>query len=150
MTATAEAPGATTPWWHWVVSVLGVLWNAFGAYDYVMSKTQGDAYLRQSGMTDAQIALVHGYPVWMTADWAIGVWGGLLGALLLVARMRYALHVFVLSLAAFVMMLLYTYLLNNGAKAMTTQGVVVNLAILALCAFFVWYSWRMAKRGVLR
>lgn len=150
MTATAEASGASTPWWHWVVSVLGVLWNAFGAYDYFMSKTQGDAYLRRAGMTDAQIALVHGYPLWLTADWAIGVWGGLLGAVLLVARTRYALHAFVLSLAAFIMMLVYTYLLRAGAKMATAQDVVVNSVILALCAFFTWYSWRMAKRGVLR
>ena len=138
------------PWWHWVVSVVAVLWNGFGAYDYFMSKTQGDAYLRQSGMNAAQIAHMHSYPVWMTADWAIGVWVGLLGALLLLARMRYALHAFAVSLAAFLVMLAYTYLLSNGAAAMGQQGMVFNLVILALCVVFTWYAWTMTKRGVLR
>ncbi|HEV2533413.1 hypothetical protein [Phenylobacterium sp.] len=150
MTATAEAPRASAPWHYWVVTVVALVWNAFGAYDYFMTKTQGDAYLRKAAMTDAQIAHVHAYPVWMTADWAIGVWGALLGALLLVARTRYAVHVFVVSLAAFVVMLVYTYLLSDGAKAMGQQGMIVNLAILAGCIFFAWYSWTMAKRGVLK
>jgi hypothetical protein len=150
MTATADAPRATAPWHYWVVTALAILWNAFGAYDYFMTKTGGDAYQKTMGVNDSQIAHIHAYPVWMTADWAIGVWGALLASLLLVARTRYAFHVFVLSLAAFLVMLVYTYLLSDGGKVMGQQGVIFNLVILALCVFFVWYSRAMAKRGVLR
>ena len=150
MTATADAPRTSAPWHYWVVTALAILWNAFGAYDYYMSKTGGDAYLRKMGETDAQIAHMDAYPVWMTADWAIGVWGGLLGALLLVARTRYAFHVFVASLAALLVMLVYTYLLSDGGKVMGQQGMIFNLVILAFCVFFVWYSRAMTKRGVLR
>jgi len=150
MTATAETPRVSAPIHLWIVGLIALAWNAFGAYDYLMSKTQGDAYLRKMGETDAQIAHMHAYPVWMTADWAIGVWGGLLAAVLLLARMRYAFHVFVLSLAAFLVMLAYTYLLSDGAKAMGEQGMIFNLVILAFCVFFTWYAWLMAKRGVLR
>jgi hypothetical protein len=150
MTATADAPRASAPWHFWVVGVIALAWNGFGAYDYFMSKTGGDAYLRQSGMNEAQIAHMHAYPVWMTADWAIGVWGGLLAAVLLLARMRYAFHVFAVSLAAFLVMLVYTYALSNGGAAMGQQGTIFNLVILAFCLFFTWYAWTMTKRGVLR
>jgi hypothetical protein len=132
------------------VTVVAIVWNAFGAYDYFMSKTGGDAYMKKAGMSDAQIAHMHAFPIWMTADWAIGVWGGLLGALLLLARTRYAFQVFVASLAAFVVMLVYTYGLTDGAKVMGQQGMIFNLVILAGCLFFVWYSRLMTKRGVLR
>jgi hypothetical protein len=150
MTATADAPRASAPWHYWVVTVLAIAWNAFGAYDYFMTKTGGDAYLKKMGENDVQIAHMHAYPVWMTADWAIGVWGGLLGALLLLARVRYAFHVLAVSLAAFLVMLAYTYLLSNGAAAMGQQGMIFNLVILALCVVFTWYAWTMTKRGVLR
>lgn len=150
MTTTADAPRVGAPWWHWVVSVLAVLWNAFGAYDYFMSKTQGLPYLKQSGMTDAQIAHMQSYPAWMTADWAVGVWGGLLAAVLLLSRVRYAFHIFALSTAAFVVMLVYTYGLSDGGKVMGQQGLMFNGLILALCLFFTWYAWTMGKRGVLR
>jgi hypothetical protein len=150
MTATTETPRASAPWHYWLVTVVAIVWNAFGAYDYFMSKTGGDAYMKKAGMSDGQIAHMHAYPIWMTADWAIGVWGGLLGALLLLARTRYAFHVFVASLAAFVVMLVYTYGLTDGAKVMGQQGMIFNLVILAGCLFFVWYSRLMTKRGVLR
>jgi hypothetical protein len=150
MTATTDAPRASTPWHYWLVSVVAILWNAIGAYDYLMSKLGGVAYLKKGGMTDAQIAHMQAYPVWMTADWAIGVWGGLLGALLLIARTRYAFHAFVASLAAFVVMLVYTYGLSDGAQVTGRQGTIFNGVILALCIFFVGYARLMAKRGVLR
>jgi len=150
MTATADAPRASAPWHYWVVTALALLWNAFGAYDYFMTKTGGDAYLKTMGETAPQIAHMHAYPVWMTANWAIGVWGGLLGALLLVARTRYAFHVFLVSLAAVLVMLVYTYLLSDGGKVMGQQGTLFNLLILALSLLFTGYSRAMAKRGVLR
>jgi len=150
MTATADAPRASAPWHYWVVTALAVLWNGFGAYDYFMTKTGGDAYLRKMGENEAQIAHMHAYPAWMTADWAIGVWGGLLAALLLIARTRYAFHVFVVSLAAFLVMLVYTYGMSDGGKVMGQQGMIFNLVILAFCLLFTWYSWTMTKRDVLR
>jgi hypothetical protein len=150
MTATAEAPRAAAPWHLWLVGAVGVLWNGYACYDYFMSKTGGDAYLRGGGMTDAQIAHMHAYPVWMTADWAVGVWGGLLASLLLLARMRQAFHVFAISLAAFLVMLVYTYGLTDGLKVMGQTGLIFNLVILAGCLLFTWYAWTMTKRGVLR
>jgi hypothetical protein len=150
MTATADAPRAAAPWHLWVVGVVGVLWNGYACYDYFMTKTGGVAYMKGAGMTDAQIAQMTNYPVWMSADWAIGVWGGLLGAILLLARMRYAFHVFAVSTAAFLVMLVYTYVLTDGGAVMGQQGMIFNLIILAGCLFFTWYAWTMGKRGVLR
>ena len=62
MTATADAPRAAAPWHYWVVTALALLWNGFGAYDYFMSKTGGDAYLKKMGENDVQIAHMHAYP----------------------------------------------------------------------------------------
>lgn len=150
MTATADAPRAAAPWHLWVVGIVGVIWNGYACYDYFMTKTQGATYLKASGMTDAQVAHMANYPVWMSADWAIGVWGGLLASVMLLARMRYAFHVFALSLAAFLVMLVYTYGISDGGKVMGQQGMIFNLVILAGCLLFTWYSWTMTKRGVLR
>ena len=150
MTTATDTPRAGAPWHFWVIAIVSLLWNSFGAYDYAMSHLKGDAYYRQMHMTDAQIAYMHSYPAWMTAVWAIGVWGALLGSVLLIARSRYALPVFVASLAGFLMSLVYSYLLSDGAKTMGQGGTIMELVILVGCLFFVWYARLMAKRGVLR
>jgi hypothetical protein len=150
MTATVDTPRAAAPWHLWVVGIVSLLWNGYGAYDYLMSKTQGEAYYRQLGATDAQIAFMNGYPMWMQVVWAIGIWGGVLGAVLLLLRTRYALHAFVASLAAFVVSLVYTYALSDGGQIQGQTGMIMSGLILISCLAFAWYAWTMTKRGVLR
>lgn len=140
---------ARAPLHLWIVGVLGLLWNGFGAFDYLMSKLQGATYFRQMGMTDAQIAYMNSYPLWMTAVWAVGVWSAVLGTVLLLIRNRAAAPVFLLSLAAFLASLIYTYMLSDGAAVMGEAG-YMQLVVLAGCLFFAWYSRAMARKGVLR
>ena len=146
----ATASPSTTPWHLWLVGVVGLAWNSFGAFDYTMTKLRGDQHLRDFGMTDAQIAYMAAMTAWMVAVWAIGVWGALLGTILLLLRNRLAVPVFAASLAAFVMSLIYAYFLSNGAEVMGGQTSIVNLVILAGCVFFLVYARAMARKGVLR
>lgn len=140
-----------TPWHLWAVGVLGLLWNSYGGYDYYMSNTGGDAYLRSAGMTDAQIAYFNDMPSWMTAVWAIGVWGALLGSVLLLLRSRWSLPVFIASCGGFVMSLIYAYALSNGGEVMSGPTVMIMQGvILAACLFFIWYARFASKRGILR
>jgi hypothetical protein len=149
---TAEA--AEKPKAHWglrIVGVLGVLWNGYGAYDYTMSYTKGDPHLAAAGMSPAQIAYFHGLPAWVTGVWAIGVWGGVIGGVLLLARSKYALHAFVASLAGLLASLVHTYLLDSaGSKAAGMQMPGFSAMLVAGCLFFVWYAARVTKQGLLR
>jgi hypothetical protein len=147
MTTTADAPVRGAPWHFWLVAVLGLLWNGFGGFDYTMSHLQGDAYYRSAGMSDAQIAFMHTYPSWMHAVWAIGVWGSVAGAVLLLLRRRWATHAFAVSLLGAIGNFAYVASSPAAAQAM---GVMMPVVIIAICLFFVWYSWTMTKRGVLR
>ena len=146
---TALAP-VRAPWHLWLVAVIGVFWNGFGAYDYSMSKLQGDAYLRSSGMTDPQIVYFHAMPAWVTVFWALGVWGAIAGTLLLFARSKLATPVFAISLLGLLGSLVHTHLLSNGREVMGQQVLILNGVLLAGCVFFLWYAARMAKAGVLR
>ena len=137
------------PWHLWLVGVIAILWNGFGAYDYTMTHLQGDPYLLSMGMTQAQLAYFHEMPAWMTAVWAIGVWGALLGSVLLLARRRWALPAFVVSLLAVIMSLIYAFLLSNGAEVMA-EHTPMQLVVLAGAVFFAWYAWWMTRRGLLR
>lgn len=146
------AVGAVTkaPWHLWLVGVVGLLWNGFGVYDYLMTVTQGEAYLRGMGMTDPQIAYFNAMPSWMTGVWAVGVWGALLGTVLLLLRSRWAVPAFRASIAALIVSLLYTYVLSDGLRVMGSQVVVMNVVVTTAAALFLWYSSAMRARGVLK
>ena len=79
---------APTPWHLWAVGILALLWSAGGALDYTATKLQLDAYMGQ--FTEEQLEYFYGFPVWMVAAWACAVWGGLLGAVMLLLRRSWA------------------------------------------------------------
>lgn len=140
---------AKIPWHLWAVGVVGVLWNSFGCYDYFMTMTKGEEYMKSAGMTDAQIAFMHEAPTWLTAVWAIGVWGGLLGAVLLLVRNKLAAPVFIASLISFVISALYNTVIKPMPGAAAGHMIMMGVIFLG-CVFFVWYSMRVKKQGLLR
>ena len=138
------------PWHLWLVGVIAVLFNAIGVFDFVMSMAQGGSYMVSAGMTPAQIAHYQNMPIWMTAVWTIGVWGAMLGSVLILLRNKLAFLVFAVSLTAFLVSLLYTYVLTDGGEVMGRGMVIASVTITLLLLFFIWYSRLMTKRGVLR
>jgi len=136
-----------TPWHLWAVGAVALLWNSYGGYDYVMTQTNNAAYLAQ--FTAEQRAYFDSFPLWMEAVWAIGVWGGVLGAVLLLMRSKWAFQAFLASLIAFAISVVYGQM--SGASAiMGTTGTVMSGLIFVLCLIFVMYSRMMIRKGVLR
>ncbi|MES2058737.1 MAG: hypothetical protein V4564_22555 [Pseudomonadota bacterium] len=138
------------PWHLWLIGVIAVLFNAIGVFDFTMGMAQGARYLASAGMTPDQIAHYLAMPVWMTAAWAIGVWSAFIASILLLLRRKAAFPVFVLSLAAFLINLLYTYVLTDGGAIMGRSMAITSAVIAILLLFFSWYAQAMAKRGALR
>lgn len=142
-----------TPWHLWVVGIVGVLWNGFGATDYTMTQMGNRAWLTGQGLTEAQtdamLAYMDTYPVWGDALWAFGVWGGLLGSLLLLLRRRWAVPAFLISLVG----ALTSFVLNSGRElppelAEMDQGAIMYIVV-AIAVFLLWYAARMRRNGVL-
>ena len=144
-----EAVQARTPAHVWIVGILATLWNAFGAFDYVMTQTANEAYLSQFSAEER--AFFDSFPGWMEAFWALGVWGALIGSLLLLIRSRYAVHAFGLSLVGIVVGMGYQYLAMEAPESLTTGAMAIMPWIILVIgiALFV-YARNQAARGVLR
>lgn len=138
-----------TPVHLWIVGILSLLWNAFGAFDYLMTQTANEAYL--AAFTPEQRAYFQSFPAWMEAAWACGVWGALLGSILLLARSRYAVAAFAVSLLGLAASSLNSYILNPPPAGMMTGAMtVMNIVIWVIAIALLLYALRMRKAGVLR
>ena len=139
------------PWHLWLVGTIAVLFNGIAAFDHAMSMMQGRArYLESAGLTPAQVAHYAQMPGWMIAVWTIGVWSAMLGSVLILLRKKQASVAFALALGTFLLSLVYTYVLTDGGAVLGRGMAITSAVITALLAFFLWYSRRMANRGVLR
>lgn len=147
MQATAATRAPTS---YWVIAVLSLMWNAFGAFDYVMTNTRNEAYLSQPQFPPEMIDYIDRFPVWAIAAWAFGVWGAVAGSVLLLLRSRFAVHAFAVSLAGLALSTIYQATSDMPAS-MTTPGMIgMTLVIWIAALFFLWYSIRMRRQGVLR
>jgi hypothetical protein len=145
MATTAQA---RTPVHLWIVGILALLWNCFGCYDYLMTNLKNQAYLAQ--FTADQIAYMDSLPSWLTAFWALGVWGGLIGAILLLIRSRYAVWAMGASFVGALVGLGYQLAMTTMPASMK-QGMmgVMPYVIILITAFLFWYAWNAEKKGLL-
>jgi len=136
--------------WHfWVVGIGGLLWSAIGAFDYVMSQTHNEAYMK--AFTPEQLEFFYSLPAWVVACWAIGVWGGVVGCLLLILRKGAAVPVLLASLVGAILTFIHNFLLSNGMEAMGggASAAVFPVIILLISLGLWWYARAMKQKGVL-
>jgi hypothetical protein len=144
-----DAARSRAPWHLWVVGGLTLLWNGFGAFDYLMTQTQNEGYMSQ--FTPAQLEFFYGFPAWLVAFWALAVWGGVLGSLLLLLRSRWAVEVFLVSLLSMVVTTIHNYFIADGLAVMGGAGPLVFSSVIFLVALGLFlYARAMRRRGVLR
>jgi hypothetical protein len=140
----------SAPTSFWVISGISLLWNAFGGYDYIMSRTKNTAYLEQMGGAKDILAWIDAFPLWAQVLWPIGVWASVLGAILLLLRSRHAAMAFLVSLIGAIGGFIGQYSVPMPASLDTVANKVLPLVILASLVLFWWYSRKQVAAGVLR
>lgn len=128
----------------WLIALLGLAWNVFGVVQYLASVSATQESLIASGMTPEQAAVMLGYPAWMTAAFAIGVFGGTLGCLVLLLRKKIAVPVFAVSLAAYIV--LYIGDITEGVfAALGAPQIIILTSVVAIAAALLWFARRSEK-----
>jgi hypothetical protein len=118
-----------------------------GVFDYLATQLELEFYMSQ--FTPEQLAYFNAFPAWMTAFWAFGVWGGLVGAIGLLLRKKWAVWAFVVSIAGLFVSSIYNFGMADGAEIMGTGGVIFTVVIWIVAILLLCYSWSQAKKGVL-
>jgi hypothetical protein len=147
MSNEAPAGRARTPVHLWILGIVALLWNGFGAFDFTMTQTRNMEYLKM--YTPEQLAYVLGWPLWAVAAWGVGVWGGVVGALLLLVRKRLAAPLFLASLVGAVVGHAYSFA-SGGIEMAGGGAMAIFPVVIVLIAVGLWlYARAMAKKGVL-
>jgi uncharacterized membrane protein len=144
----ASASTATkAPWHFWAVGILGTLWNSIGAFSYYMTQTRNETYLKS--VPPEQLEFYFSAPSWVVAAWAIGVWGGLLGCLLLLLRKGVAVPILLASMVGAALLLIRNYVLAEGLEVVGAGGAAFAGFIVVVAFGLWWYARRMKALGLL-
>lgn len=140
--------GVRTPRHLWIVGVLALVWNAFGCTDFSMTVTRNPEWL--APLSPEMIDWLDAAPSWTIVTWALGVWGGLAGSLLLLLRSRWAVAAFTISLLGLAVNQIYPFVSEVPAMLTSPASIGITLVIWGVALFLLWYAVRLRNAGVLR
>lgn len=127
------------PYWFGVAAAVGLVWNLFGIMQFLPTINGTVGSFMANGLTKEQAELYVNLPVWMTLAFAVGVFGGTLGSVLLLLRHSAAQHVFLLSLLAYIV--LYIGDITEGVFAVFgLKQVAILTIVVAIALALLWLS----------
>ena len=147
----SAAQGMTTPGrpWHlWVIGILGGLWSSIGVLSFMLTQLNVEAVMSQFPPPQREYFL--SFPLWAVAFWAIGVFGGVIGCVLLLLKNRLAFPVLLASTIGAIVSNLGGLFLLGGVEVMReTGGLGFSAVPIISAAFLAYYAHAMRKKGVL-
>lgn len=126
-------------WSFWVIGGVGLVFNSMGCMNYI---SQMNAEVVAS-MPDVYRTIVESRPGWGTAAFAIAVFGGALGCILLLLRKSVAIYVLVASLVGAVA----AQIPFLGMTDFPVEAWIGWLSQLVVGALLIWYSIWAKGRG---
>ena len=122
----------------WVISVMALVWNLMGVFNYLTQAFMTNEIL--ASLPKDQKLLYEKVPAWVTAAFAVAVFSGTLGALLLLLKKKVSSTFFILSFIGIIVQMTYSLLITENTDSYGPLGLVMPLMIIAIGAYLIWYS----------
>lgn len=131
----------------WIIGIVALIWNLMGVF----------AYLQQAYMTEedlmampvAEQALYENIPAWVTGAYAIAVFGGALGCILLLLRKKLAGSLFLISLVGIVVQMSYNLFMSKATEAYGPGGITMTAMVILIGIFLLWYAKKKTATEIL-
>lgn len=132
---------------YWLISIVALFWNFMGIIAYL-----GQAYISDDALKmlpEENQLYFSNVPAWVTAAFAVAVFGGFLGSIGLIIRKKWAYFLFVISFLALLVQHLYNFLIQNYIE-MTGSQMILPIVTFIVALFLIYFSKQKSQQGVLR
>lgn len=128
-------------WSFWAIVIIALIWNIMGVVNYFMQMNPD----MLAAYRESERAIIEGRPAWATGAFAIAVFGGALGSLLLLLRKSAAYYVFIASLLGVIVTMTHT--LGVGIDFGLGEILGIIMMPLVVAVFLIWYSKYARSKG---
>lgn len=122
-----------------MIGLVGLIFNLLGCMNYI-SQMNAESV---ASMPDVYRTIIESRPAWGTGAFAIAVFGGSLGCLLLLLRKSVAFYVFVVALVGTVA----AQIPFLGMADFPIEAWIGWLSQFVVGAFLIWYSKLTSSKG---
>ena len=127
-------------WSFWIMIVVTLIFNVMGVINYFV-QMHADSL---ASFPEKYRPIIEGRPAWATAAFAIAVFGGSLGSLLLLLRKSAAIYVLIASLLGVLVTMMHIFGVAGLRSFEIWIGVLMQLVV---TAFLIWYSKLVERKG---
>ena len=122
----------------WVISSIALVWNLMGVFNYLDQAFMTNKVLEV--LPKEQQILYQDVPAWVTAAFAIAVFSGTLGSLLLLLKKKIASTFFIISFLGIMGQMSYGLLIDQNSDSFGPMGIAMPIIIIAFGGYLIWYS----------
>ena len=128
------------PAWYWIAAIAALLFESAGAFLFANSLMLDPATLPLDQRT-----IFEATPQWMTIVWGIAILTGVIGAIGLLIRKRFAETALLVSLVAVAVQFSGIFLVRQLRELTPEEHLIVPVVIL-LFAYGFWQTAKLARR----
>jgi surface polysaccharide O-acyltransferase-like enzyme len=133
------------PKWVLISGIALILWNLMGSIMFVLDMMKSPEDL--AALPEDQQTLWKQMPGWAWAAYGVGTIGGLLAALGIVIRKKWAAHLALLSVVAIIVNFFPAFFMSEGVDVWQPKFYVFPLVIFAIALFQLWLARKASKQG---
>ncbi len=127
-------------WSFWVIGAITLIFNVMGVINYLVQMNADSL----ASCPELYRPIIEGRPAWATAAFAVAVFGGSLGCLLLLLRKSAAFYVLIASLLGVIVSMMHIFGVAGFSTFEIWIGVLMQLVV---TAFLIWYSKLVERKG---
>ena len=128
-------------WSFWVITSLMLVWNVMGCINFLLQMNPEMV----ASYRESEQAIISGRPGWATAAFALAVFGGALGCLLLMLKRSVAFYFFIASLVGVVVTMIHA--LGTGIDFGIGEIVGIIIMPVGIAVFLIGYSTYVDRKG---
>lgn len=133
------------PKWVMIAGIILVLWNAIGTVMFAMDMMKTPADI--AALPQDQQLLWSQMPAWAWAGYGLGTIGGLLAAIGIIMKKRWAASLALLSVIGVIVNFVPAFFMSKGVDVWQPKFFVFPLIILALALFQLWLARKANANG---
>jgi len=129
--------------WHKLISLLAIIWNLLGVGAYLMHAYMTDEAIAK--LPENEQVLYTNIPAWYTGAFAIAVFAGAIGSILLLLKKKLATSILMLSLLGIFVQMYYNFFISKSMEVYGPGSAVMPVFVIIVGVFLVWYAKNLQK-----
>ena len=136
------------PIWFWILCAVLLLWNMMGVMAYIAQVSMSPEAM--AALPAPERELHENTPAWANAAFAVAVWAGTLGCVLLLLKRASALYLLLASLFGVLVQMFHSFFMSQSFEVYGPGAALMPGMIIVVAGFLVWLCLWAKGRAWLR